>query len=250
MADATALRTQRPRSRPPLTGREVLLVEDEKLARSELTRALRRKGLTIRQASSGRTAIRQARLKNIGLVLMDIELGDELDGIEAARRIQEERPKTKIIFVTAYAGNLDYRRRVQKSNIRVCQWIEKPVQPALSHLVKTISKELDDFSGFEQRGAAAKAPAKKKQRDAYVQSPEMPLATAIYSVYEEMRAVISGNAGKAGLREALLPLRERLRVLQVREAEEIAKRYDTRFGPLYDEGQSLILRARQLLEDE
>lgn len=69
----------------------------------------------------------------------------------------------------------------------------------------------------------------------------------IDSVYDEMYALVERHQGQSGLREALLPFREKLRVLQEREAWEISERYDSHFRPDYEEAQDLLAKARQML---
>jgi hypothetical protein len=74
------------------------------------------------------------------------------------------------------------------------------------------------------------------------------IAAAIDETYDAMRFLVTRQAGKPGLREALHPLREKLRSLQSREAKEISEQYDSRFLPAYEEAQSLIQQARQVLK--
>ncbi|MBI4186757.1 MAG: response regulator transcription factor [Chloroflexi bacterium] len=84
---------------------KVLIVEDEPLF-SELLRHIlaAEPGLeVIGAARDGEAAIRLARQLTPDVVLMDIELVGELDGIEAAQRIKRERPQTGIVILSAHA---------------------------------------------------------------------------------------------------------------------------------------------------
>jgi CheY-like chemotaxis protein len=122
---------------------QILVVEDEKIARDSLARMLRRRNFEVIVAENGSLAIRKAEAGSVNVVLMDIVLGreeGEMDGIEAATLIQRARPLTSIIFVTAYAGEQAYRRRVRESGIRVGGWLEKPVR--VDDLVGMISREM------------------------------------------------------------------------------------------------------------
>jgi len=74
------------------------------------------------------------------------------------------------------------------------------------------------------------------------------IAAAIDDTYAAMRSLVTRQAGKPGLREALHPLREKLRTLQLWEAKEISEQYDARFRPAYEAAQNLIQQARQVLK--
>jgi hypothetical protein len=76
---------------------------------------------------------------------------------------------------------------------------------------------------------------------------EMQASSAIDSLYDEMRAQVKAHAGRPGLREALLPIREKLRILEQNEALDLAERYDSRFRTFDEKAEQLMLQARHLL---
>ncbi len=82
----------------------VLIVEDEALFRELLRRTLSAEsGIeVVGVAADGETAVRLAGETLPDAVLMDIELPGEMDGIEAALRIKEERPQTGIVILSAH----------------------------------------------------------------------------------------------------------------------------------------------------
>lgn len=81
----------------------ILIVEDEKLVAMDIERGLRALGYEIvAVADTGELAIERAESLRPDLVLMDIRLKGEMDGIEAARRIRE-RAFIPVVFLTAYA---------------------------------------------------------------------------------------------------------------------------------------------------
>jgi signal transduction histidine kinase len=85
----------------PATG--ILIVEDERVVARDIEGALIRFGYrVVGIASSGEEAILVARQESPGLVLMDIHLRGDLDGIETARQIGQERA-VPIIFLTAFS---------------------------------------------------------------------------------------------------------------------------------------------------
>lgn len=82
---------------------QILIVEDERIIAAELTRRITRLGYVVLAAvGSGAEAIRQAREGCPDLILMDIGLPGEMNGLEAGARIWEEL-KVPIVYVTAYA---------------------------------------------------------------------------------------------------------------------------------------------------
>src|SRR5262245_43852102 len=85
---------------------QILIVEDERIIAAELTQRLTRMGYeVVATAGSGAEAIEQARESCPNLVLMDIGLPGEMNGLEAGGRIWEEF-RIPIVYVTAYADEL------------------------------------------------------------------------------------------------------------------------------------------------
>ncbi len=81
---------------------KVLLVEDEALTAMYMQKELKREGFTItRTVSTGENAISTALLEKPDLILMDILLGGDIDGIEAASTIQSSN-EIPIIFTSGY----------------------------------------------------------------------------------------------------------------------------------------------------
>jgi len=82
----------------------VLVVDDHPAFRRALTSALRMvKGIEVAgEAGGGREATDRARKDEPDLVLMDLSMPD-FDGIEAMRRIHEDRPGLPVVILTAHA---------------------------------------------------------------------------------------------------------------------------------------------------
>ncbi|MRI82865.1 MAG: hypothetical protein C6I00_00405 [Nitratiruptor sp.] len=81
----------------------ILIVEDESLVAMEIESALKLEGfLTCGIASSGEEALQLARSSAPDLVLLDIYLDGNCDGIGVCRQIKEELA-IPIIFLTAYS---------------------------------------------------------------------------------------------------------------------------------------------------
>ncbi|MGB3205542.1 MAG: ATP-binding protein [Crinalium sp.] len=93
---------------------KILIVEDELLIARNLERKLQYLGYTVVDiVSSGEAAIKRAEQLQPNLILMDIVIKGELDGIETADIINDKLA-IPVIFVTAYADD-DTLARAEKT---------------------------------------------------------------------------------------------------------------------------------------
>lgn len=95
--------------------RRILIVEDERLIAIDLQRRLTLLGYSVvGNVAAGAQAITAASQLQPDLVLMDIRLQGEMDGIEAALRIQADR-SVPIIYLTAYVDESTIQRAQKTS---------------------------------------------------------------------------------------------------------------------------------------
>ncbi len=105
--------------------RKILLVDDEVIIVTQLEERLTHMGYDIvGMASSGLEAVDMARTLAPDLILMDIVMPGELDGIGAAERIREELG-IPLVFLTAYTDH-DLIRRAK--DLEPLGYILKPFQ--------------------------------------------------------------------------------------------------------------------------
>lgn len=105
----------------------ILLVEDEGLIARDLEDTLTRLGYRVSGiASEGTEAIEMARDLHPQLVVMDVGLRGEVDGIEAACAIQEEAP-VPVIFLTGHTDTETLQRAVLTGPLG---YLTKPFQEA------------------------------------------------------------------------------------------------------------------------
>ena len=96
-------------------GSRILIVEDEMIISMEIKQKLKGMGYdVVGQAISGESAIQKAGEKMPDLILMDIRLKGEMDGITAAKRIMELYD-IPIIFLTAHSDKATLERAIAVS---------------------------------------------------------------------------------------------------------------------------------------
>src|SRR5687767_6832947 len=90
----------------------ILIAEDETIIRLDLRDLLERSGFEVcAEAKDGEEAIALARSEEPDLAVLDVKM-PRLDGIEAARRILDERP-IPIVMLTAYGQDELVSRAVE-----------------------------------------------------------------------------------------------------------------------------------------
>ena len=93
----------------------VLIAEDETIIRLDLRELLERSGFEVcAEARDGEEAVALARSERPDVAIMDVKM-PKLDGIEAARRILDERP-IPIVMLTAY-GQLELVSRAVEAGV-------------------------------------------------------------------------------------------------------------------------------------
>ncbi|XDD51502.1 response regulator [Leptospira sp. WS92.C1] len=129
----------------------ILIVDDEWLIAFNLQVSLQKLGYQI--AGTARTAdeaLDLAERTKPDLILMDIRIEGELDGIQAAERIQK-RMDVPVIFMTAFADDETFNRAVDKASM--FGYIAKPFQPqALKNSIEIALKQQQRFGKAKEEG--------------------------------------------------------------------------------------------------
>jgi PAS domain S-box-containing protein len=93
-----------------VTAPSILVVEDERIIAKGIEKRLKGLGYTVAGlAASGEEALRQTVDGHPDLVLMDINLGSGIDGVEAAERIRT-RADVPVVFLTAFSDDATLQR--------------------------------------------------------------------------------------------------------------------------------------------
>jgi CheY-like chemotaxis protein len=130
--------TNLPGEEPPVSPERlrILIVEDDTIIAWTLEALLSEMGHeVVDMAASGERALASAAEFQPDLIMMDINLGRGINGIEAAQGIKKQQ-SANIIFVSAY-GDPETRAQVQEA-VPGAPLLTKPVD--LASLKKTISR--------------------------------------------------------------------------------------------------------------
>ncbi len=88
----------------------VMVVEDERIVALNLKHRLTKLGYDITQlVTSGQQALREIERSPPDVILMDINIDGEMDGIETASRIPQEH-QVPVIYLTAYSEEATLER--------------------------------------------------------------------------------------------------------------------------------------------
>src|SRR5947207_6316008 len=138
----------------------ILIAEDETIIRLDLRELLERAGYEVcAEARDGAEAVELARSERPDLAVLDVKM-PHLDGIEAARRILDERP-IPIVMLTAYGQEELVSRAVEAG---VFGYLVKPFRetdllPAI-HTARARHEELVELR--EEASSLAEALAARK----------------------------------------------------------------------------------------
>lgn len=106
--------------------REILVIDDDKLTRWSLARALIRAGYRVREAGSAAEGLMHARTTPPDLVFLDCHLPDG-DGTSVLQRLRELRPGLPVVMISADATGETARRLCQ---LGAYAYLVKPCAPA------------------------------------------------------------------------------------------------------------------------
>jgi response regulator NasT len=126
---------------------KILVAEDEAIIRLDLRDLLERAGFTVcAEAQDGEEAVELARREQPDLAILDVKM-PRLDGIEAAKRIIDERP-IPIVMLTAYSQEELVSRAVEAG---VFGYLVKPFREAdLLPAIHTARARYDELAALRE----------------------------------------------------------------------------------------------------
>jgi two-component system, response regulator PdtaR len=138
----------------------ILIAEDETIIRLDLRELLEQAGFEVcAEAKDGLEAVELARSEQPDLAVLDVKM-PQLDGIEAARRILDERP-IPIVMLTAYGQDELVSRAVEAG---VFGYLFKPFRETdLLPAIKTARARYEELAALrEEAESLAEALAARK----------------------------------------------------------------------------------------
>ena len=104
-------------------GEKVLVVDDDPEQRRIATEIVAHLGYTVLSAASGEEAIRFLEKMDVKVVLLDMLMGEGMDGLETYREIRALRPSPKTIIVSGFSQS----ERVHEAlELGVVRYLQKP----------------------------------------------------------------------------------------------------------------------------
>jgi len=120
-----------------MSGRSILVADDEPSVREFVERALTYGGFQVTSVPDGNAALEALEKKKYDLLLTDIVMPD-LDGIALSLKVAKDHPETKIVMMSGYANQ---RQRAHNLDYLAHEVISKPF--TLDEIVKRIKSVLD-----------------------------------------------------------------------------------------------------------
>lgn len=102
----------------------ILIVDDERGIRDTLSGVLEDEGFTVETAESGEACLEMVRKQDFACILLDIWLGDGIDGLETLSRLKKEAIDAAVVMISGH-GNIE--TAVRSTKLGAFDFIEKPL---------------------------------------------------------------------------------------------------------------------------
>lgn len=104
----------------------ILVVDDEPVARQSLTDILKLEGYIVTSAPNGQAAVEYVRTHPIDLMIVDLRMPG-MDGLEVVQVVNQVSPETEVILLTAFGST---ETAIQALRLRIHDYLLKPASPA------------------------------------------------------------------------------------------------------------------------
>src|SRR4030065_162727 len=114
----------------------ILVVDDEPVARQSLTDILRLEGFSVNSVPKGQAAVEYVRANPVELIVVDLRMPG-MDGLEVIQVVNQISPETEVILLTAFGST---ETAIQALRLRIHDYLLKPASPA--QIISTVKKGL------------------------------------------------------------------------------------------------------------
>jgi two-component system nitrogen regulation response regulator NtrX len=168
----------------------ILIVDDEKGIRDSLRGVLEDEGFAVATASSGEECLEFIRTRDVSCILLDIWLGDGIDGLETLQKLKDEGSDAAVVMISGH-GNIE--TAVRSTKLGAFDFIEKPL--SLDRTLVTVKNAVR-----QRELEAANAALQSELSDRYVMVGESVAMRALRKQIAivaptEGRVLISGESG-------------------------------------------------------
>jgi DNA-binding response OmpR family regulator len=115
----------------------IMVVDDEPIARQSLSDILRLEGYNVTAVPNGELAVEHVRKYSVDLILLDLKMPG-MNGLDVVQVVNQISPDTEIILLTAY-GSME--SAVEALRQRVHDYLLKPASPL--QILESVKKGLD-----------------------------------------------------------------------------------------------------------
>ncbi len=120
-----------------LQASQVLVVDDEEIARTNLEYILRKEGHQVATAANGLEALEKVKVQEFDVILTDLKM-EKMDGLQLLESVKQIAPHTEIIMVTGYATVATAVDALKKG---AAHYLSKPIK--LDELRATVREIID-----------------------------------------------------------------------------------------------------------
>jgi DNA-binding response OmpR family regulator len=114
----------------------ILVVDDEPVARQSLTDILKLEGFAVTSAPNGQAAVEYVRTHSVDVMIVDLRMPG-MDGLEVVQVLNQLSPETEVILLTAFGST---ETAIQALRLRIHDYLLKPSSPA--QIISSVKKAL------------------------------------------------------------------------------------------------------------
>ncbi len=114
----------------------ILVVDDEPVARQSLSDILKLEGFIVASAPNGQAAIEYVRTHPVDVMIVDLRMPG-MDGLEVVQVLNQLSPDTEVILLTAFGST---ETAIQALRLRIHDYLLKPASPA--QVISSVKKAL------------------------------------------------------------------------------------------------------------